>query len=190
MQNYKNNLLKTIISEYEDYQTLKTNEGEEAQKLRKRYSSEVAEAKIKEVREENEKVSERYNTNVRKAYEKEMNIHKDRQAKTLTGSSISDDVKLLNTPQLRLTKSEIQLLADRHRNNDLMTRIIGNYAEENKLDVNITLNNSNEEKIKVVEEVYNASLMCRDDNMRMALLTEMEFGRFDNILSSEGSSNE
>lgn len=187
MKAYKNNLLKTIITEYEDYQIMKLNEREEAEKLRKRYSSEVAEAKIKEVREANERAKERYNANVKKAYEKEMKTYKDIQSKEFTGASITDDVKLLSVPQLKLTSSEVQLLADRYKDNNLMTRIINNYAEENKINVSISLNNSNEDRIKAIENAYSTSIKYCDDDMKMALLTEKEFEGFDNVLSGEAS---
>lgn len=183
---FKSKLLNTIVAEYEDYKICAYDLEHEKNKLSAKYVPEVVNQKIQEVKEENKKNKERYLRNIEKAYNQELKPLQEKYDLSLSGASITEDVKLLNTPGLSLTTDEVQYLADRYKKADnmLMLRAIGEYADNRQMKVDYHKTSNLGDRIKAVNEAYDYGKNYIDtDNFQMVLVQEKLFPSFDNRIN-------
>ena len=185
---FKTNLLNTIVSEYEEYNLCSYNIEGKRKDLLNRYAPPVAEEKLKEFIKSNEEVKQRYYNNIEKAYKKQLEPIKKEYDAMISGVSITDDIKLLNTPGVSLTTDELQYLADRYKEakNPMMLRAIGKYADDKGMKVDYIQPISVGDKIKAVNEAYEYGknyINSNDEGFSFALVQERAFPILDNKIS-------
>lgn len=180
---FKSNYINNVVGAHDKYLKTLINIDKKKAEL-KDYKEEVILEKIKEFVKANANTKEGYRSEINRLRESELNKLEGEYSKLISGASITDDIKLFNTPGIELTEKEVQKLADKYskEGNLLMIRAINAYTDKKGMKINYSLNNPIDKKIETVKTISEYAINYMDLETQMALVQGSIFKSLDVIL--------
>ena len=181
----KSKILNRLMAEFNEYESKKVDEKALRESMAGKYAETYINEKVLEARNNNNNLRLELMNKVSFLKDQTLKELRSKLADEMLNSRVSDVAKMLNTPGITYSNEELQALYTRfiEQKDAPAVRYINEYALKNNREVTGERLYSIEDKIQIVDNACSCIVKYIDKPLEMAMLQEMSFPNYDNILT-------